>query len=322
LDSEIFWAGDGRFCGDFPFVDASAVCTPITTPCVDGYHYERIVCTRCPYNHTTPTNPNGLIFYRDSCFCVAGFEQIAQDECGPCRPGSYSPNINSLCIPSRPGTYTQFIGSSSILNCSQNWISVSSASTFCIPCCTMVHMVQYHVPCVPCTMWGTYSNSENTVCLPGDSAPQQITPNQKKYKVGFFCVDVQNAGLNNDYSFIMQKQDQSRWNLKQVFGSIFPLFSNDVTPFTSSFCNNTFLPSVPIDWDPNIFAMRIKSYLWECVMCPTGKYKTTTGTLYSECVKCTQDECPLFESECTSDRKIIVDVTDIDYSRYHQYVDT
>lgn len=61
-----------------------------------------------------------------------------------------------------------------------------------------------------------------------------------------------------------------------------------------------------------MFAMRLHSYTWDCMPCPTSTYKTTNTLLLSDCLVCGTNginTCPELEKKCTVDSDLIVSQT-------------
>jgi len=82
-------------------------------------------------------------------------------------------------------------------------------------------------------------------------------------------------------------------------------------------CENTFLHAVPTECPENMFAIRVNSYIWECIHCQKGTYKKTKGTSHSECKICNYEECSEFET-CEDDNKIFLQASHTDFTDFYK----
>ena len=272
------------------FKDSVTVCTPLTIPCVTEQYYKGIVCTKCPRNHTTPPNPQNVILYSDSCVCVAGYEKTHENVCMPCSPGHYAPNINTRCQKSPAGTYVSIMGSVFAQKCPDNWISTSAAASYCVPC-----------------PWGTLANVKNTVCVPRSSGAAPVATIQE-YQLSFFCMESSTAyrGFLGSATGIT-KLNTNAWDGDAKAVQLYPEFLNETEHFRyANSCEIGFLHSQPMKCDSDSYAMRMHTYIWECVPCPFGMYKKTQGTSRAECMECSGMHCPHIEQICGAEGKVYV----------------
>lgn len=282
--------------GDSVFISINVECTQLTQNCVSGYYYEGLNCVRCPNNHTTPTRP--AIYYRSSCFCLPGFQRKSEVECVPCNRGFYSSNVGMSCTASPRGTFVNVDGSIMFTKCPKNWVSLVEASTSCTPC--------------PST---SYSNSQNTLCVPGNE--NNLAPSiTQQFKVSVFCVDVGSFGLKPVF-MSMEKHSGVSWDgFKSTIGTFYPNFINENTSFSTPTCAVTYLHSTPSACGVNMFMMRMHSYIWGCVSCPTGKYKHTLSLLFTDCKACSDNFCPHLTQTCNATDAIYTVSSDPMYTNY------
>ena len=286
--------------GDSVFIVADQVCTQLTANCITGYYYEGLNCVRCPHNHTTPTSP--AIYYRDSCVCMAGFQKISNTVCTACPPGFYSPTIKSTCVSSPRGTIVQFPGSTAFQKCPKNWVSQVIGSIACTPC-----------------PFDTYSNIENTLCMPG-SENKVIPAIQTEYKIRVFCLDPSSRGFRL-LELTLVKNSGVSWNVhRQKINEIYPNFVKVEANFTTFTCTTAYLHSTPTTCNFNMFMMRIHSYIWECVSCPVGMYKDTNTLLYSDCKPCSNGFCPELQQPCDATKGIYVFPSNPTYTEHFKYI--
>jgi len=282
--------------GDSVFTFVNVECTQLTQSFMSGYYYEGLNCVLCPHNHTTPANP--AIYYRNSCFCLPGFGKKSNIECISCTPGFYSSNIDMSCTPSPRGTFVHVPGSISYKKCLKNWVSFVQASISCTPC--------------PST---SYSNSQNTLCLPGNENNLAPTTTQQ-FKISVFCVDSGLFGLNSGF-VTMEKQSGVRWDAsKQAIISYYPNFVDENAHFCTNACAKVYLHSTPTACGVNMFMMRIHSYIWECVSCPSGTYKNTFSLSYTDCKPCSAGFCPELKQTCDASNSIHIMPSDPMYTNY------
>jgi len=258
------------------------VCTPLTEPCVTGYYYERIVCTRCPLHHATPPNPQNILLYIDSCVCLAGYEKTQQYQCVPCSHGYYAPDIDTYCRKSPAGTHVSVIGSTFAQACPDNWISTFPGASFCVPC-----------------PWGTSAAADHTVCLPKSTGTPPVAQT-REYQLGFFCA--KSSDLSRGYlpsTGVISKLSSNIWDGDVRIVTLYPNFLRQKEHFQyGATCQVGFLVSTPVNCSPGSYAMRLHAYIWECVPCRFGTYKTTQGTSKAECLDCTGPHCPQIEQAC------------------------
>jgi len=290
--------------GDSVFISVNVECTPLTQNCMSGYYYEGLNCVRCPNNHTTPVNP--AIYYRNSCLCLPGFERRLETsdlQCIPCNQGFYSSNIGMSCIPSPKGTFVNVPGSISYTKCPKNWVSLVEASTSCTQC--------------PST---SYSTHQNTLCMPGNE--NNLAPSlQQQFKISVFCVDVEQFGLKPGF-VTMEKQSGVTWDsFKQDISFFYANFVNETTHFSTPSCNINYLYTTPTACGVNTFMMRIHSYIWECVSCPTGTYKDTLSLSYTDCKACSGNFCPQLEQTCHARNDVYIPPSYPMYTNYFKNSD-
>jgi hypothetical protein len=305
-----FWDNTGFLCSECPFEtykvesgssdclpcrgasvfkDSVTPCTQLTEPCATGHYYEGTVCTKCLQNHTTLPNPDNVILYSDACVCTTGHAKNIDRLCLPCSVGSYAPVLNTTCIKSSAGTFVSTTGSTFARQCPRDWVAPSSAADSCVPC-----------------LWGTTANIGNTVCVPG-MYTTPILPQQFAYQVQIFCVDPLSAGTMSPAGNEISKMSSSTWNGVQAVVQLYPNFKTESELFQHGvMCEHAFLHSKPVACLGNSFAMRVHSYIWECVSCPIGKYKATTGTAYSECLMCTGISCASTKNYCDDSSNILL----------------
>jgi len=266
--------------------------------CLESYYYHMTTCTRCPNNHTSTVTgiaANSTIT-RTSCVCIAGYEHSGNEMCKACLPGSYSPVYNSTCRPCAPGSFSITSGQTVCTLCPLNWVSVSSGSSSCVPCPS-----------------GSVSNKHRQICLP-HSIEYTYTTDINAYEVRFFCVDAMKFGLQG-LSFRMQKKIGEEWSELDIqsIQSYSPNLLDSNTAFVlGNICLDTFLHQKPVNCPINMFAMRLHSYIWDCMPCPTSTYKTTNTLLFSDCVVCGTNgvnTCPELEKKCMVASDLIVSQT-------------
>jgi len=265
-------------------------CTQLTKPCMTGQYYQGIVCMKCSRNHTTLPNPQNVILYSDACVCVAGYERTRENVCMPCLPGYYAPNVHTECQKSPAGMYISTAGSTFAQTCPTNWVSTSAAASYCVPC-----------------PWGTHANVKHTVCLPTSSGAAPVAK-MHEYQLSFFCVE--SSTLNRGFlgsATGITKLNTDTWDGNAKAVQLYPDLLKETEHFKYySECELGFLQSKPLQCDPGSYAMRMHAYIWECVPCPFGTYKTTQGTSRAECLDCSGTHCPQIEQTCGAGGNIYV----------------
>jgi len=114
-------------------------------------------CTSCPHNHTMVMDPLSRNNTKHKCVCMSGYEKKKNLKCKQCSVGFYSSFINSTCIASPPGGFIPHVGMTQYFRCQGNFISTTPWASFCVPC-----------------PWNTFSNHQNTICLPDKSLYEKI----------------------------------------------------------------------------------------------------------------------------------------------------
>jgi len=262
-------------------------------------------CTSCPHNHTMVMDPLSRNNTKDKCVCMSGYEKKSFLKCKACSVGFYSSFINSTCIASPPGGFIPNVGMTEYFRCRGNFVSTTRGASFCVPCPS-----------------NTFSNHQNTICLPDKSLYEKI-PSIYEYKINLFCIDLDNHGILDDSSvIILTKINTSNWDNTPDIKAKFDNFRYENQSFVSNImiqkCTNSFVYSMPIECPFHMFSMRNHSYIWDCVSCTSGKFKTTRGTSYSECIQCINEECHRNLDECRNDKKIIFRTTNLNFSDFHR----
>jgi hypothetical protein len=111
-----------------------------------------------------------------------------------------------------------------------------------------------------------------------------------QYNIRTFCTDPHRPGLSNDMVAVW-KFNNIKWSAHKDITNLYASFAAENVQFPTAHCDGSFLHSAPTTCDFNTFAMRIHSYIWECMTCPYGKYKITSSTLYSDCRDCITPHC-------------------------------
>jgi len=118
----------------------------------------------------------------------------------------------------------------------------------------------------------------------------------------------------------MSKLNTSKWDDHTEIKSELINFMNDNRPFLFQKlpleCENTFLHAVPTECPENMFAIRVNSYICECIYCQNGTYKKTKGTSYSECAICNYEECSECK-RCEADNKIFFQPSQTDFTEFY-----
>jgi len=261
-------------------------------------------CIFCPYNHTMAMNVSST---KENCVCISGYEKISFFKCKPCSAGIYSAFINSTCIPCPPGSFVPHVGMNAYSQCTGNFVSTTPGATFCVPC-----------------PWNMVSNHQNTMCIPENSIYEKI-PTIYSYVINFFCVDPDNHGiLGYSNATILTKMNTSKWDHKSDIIAKFQNFRYENKSFLSDIttqkCANSFLHSMPVECPFHMFVIRKHSYIWDCVSCPSGKFKTTLGTSYSECIQCTNEECLETKDICLGSEQIVLHKSNSNFCDFYQKI--
>jgi hypothetical protein len=138
------------------------------------------------------------------------------------------------------------------------------------------------------------------------------------YNVKIFCVAAisRGTGVGN---ILMTKYSNISWNNHtNSIREYFPAFVNTDVFFETNTCTHAFLYATPTSCGLNMFSMRMKSYIWECVSCPVGKYKNTYTTLYSDCNDCTGSNCQELHGHCNLNNNVLIYPSNTEYTKYFQ----
>jgi len=156
--------------------------------------------------------------------------------------------------------------------------------------------------------------------MPGNEynlAPSTV----KQFKITVFCVDVGSFGLKPGF-VTMEKQSGVTWDsFKQDISFFYANFVNETIHFSTPRCDITYLHSTPTACGVNTFMMRIHSYIWECVSCPTGTYKDTLSLSYTDCKACSGNFCPQLEQTCHARNDIYISPSYPMYTNYFKNSD-
>jgi hypothetical protein len=221
---------------------------------------------------------------------LAGYEKTQQYQCVPCSPGYYAPDIDTYCQKSPAGTHVSIVGSTFAQACPENWISTFPGASFCVPC-----------------PWGTSAAADHTVCLPKSTGTSPAAQTQE-YRLGFFCA--KSSDLSRGYfpsTGVISKLSSNIWDGDARIVTLYPNFLRQKEHFQyGATCELGFLASTPVNCSPGSYAMRLHAYIWECVPCRFGTYKTTQGTSKAECLDCTGTHCPQIEQTCAVSDSVYV----------------
>jgi len=143
----------------------------------------------------------------------------------------------------------------------------------------------------------------------------------QQFKISVFCVDVVSFGLKLGF-VTMEKQSGVSWDgFKNTIVSYYPNFVNESIPFLTPNCDVTYLHATPNACGVNMFMMRMHSYIWECVSCPTGTYKHTLSLLYTDCKGCSGNFCPELKQTCNATDAVYIVPSHPMYTNYFKYND-
>jgi len=107
-----------------------------------------------------------------SSVCPEGTSQDG-NECVPCAPGTYNPNVGGVCASCAPGTYASNSGSVTCASCDVGFFAPNSGSQFCDTCADGHTTDGFgQTECVPnCPMGTSHDGNECVPCAPGTYNP-------------------------------------------------------------------------------------------------------------------------------------------------------
>ena len=286
------------------FINKRTECSFLPHCAKSSYHHGE-TCRKCPVNHTTMVTGVAKTFAitEKSCVCIAGYERNDVGSCRACLPGFMSSGENSTCIACTRGKFSTYGGQVTCNTCPENWVSTSAGASSCVPCA-----------------FGFMATRSNTVCMP--HSPESVDVTQPhEYSLGFFCVDdAQVFGLQTGAVFSMTKLIRDEWSdsalsiIKQEHSGDF--VDVETMHYYNSGCPHAFLHQQPKQCPQNMFSMRLRAYIWDCVPCPAGTFKTTTTTLFSDCRPCEGGACPNFAKPCASTTQVVVTPSHPKYTEF------
>ena len=229
-------------------------------------------CSDCPLNSSSAIGSDKIT----SCTCNAGWagENGGQCEPLPCEHG-YS-GAPGYCTACRPGTYHAHPENTTCLDCARGKHSSAEASTACQDCVAGKYKIGKDArPCVSCVA-GTYSetvgSTSNETCK---TCPVGAMSLEASVEVTDCVCDAITPGKNGG-PCVMCTAGKYTGDPAAENGCLScPSFSDSPAGSTAVVQCTCNVGSTGSDGNP-------------CILCPSGKHKTTTGS--AECTSCLPGE--------------------------------